>query len=300
MTNSAKLHGVFNILPTPFTADGSLDEASLATLTNYVIDTGVNGLTILGVMGEASKLSDAERERVIATVIEVADGRLPVCVGTTHAGTDVCVQYSRRAQEMGAAALMVAPPKLARSSDEALRGHYLAVADAVSIPIVIQDHPPSSNVFMSVEFLARIGEEAAHCRFVKLEDEPSPPKIARLLAANPQVTVFGGSGGMMFLEELRRGAVGVMTGFGCPEILVEIYRKLTGGDADGAAEVFYRACPLIRFENQQGLSLAIRKTIYQWRGATASAHARAPAAALDDGTLADLRDLLVRLGLLGG
>lgn len=298
MTNSSKLHGVFNILPTPFDAAGSLDVTSLVTLTNYVIDTGVNGLTILGVMGEASKLSDAERERVIAMVIEATAGRVPVCVGTTHAGTDVCVQYSRRAQELGAAALMVAPPKLARSSDEALRRHYLAVADAVSIPIVIQDHPPSSNVFMSVEFLARIGDEAPHCRFVKLEDEPSPPKISRLLAANPQVTIFGGSGGMMFLEELRRSAVGVMTGFGCPEILVEIYRRFVSGDADGAAEVFYRACPLIRFENQQGLSLAIRKTIYQWRGAMASAHARAPSAALDDGTLADLRDLLVRLGLL--
>ena len=300
MTDSTKLHGVFNILPTPFAGDGSLDVTSLPTLTNFVIDSGVNGLTILGVMGEASKLSDAERDRVIATVIEATDGRVPVCVGTTHTGTDVCVQYSRQAQELGAAALMVAPPKLARSSDEALRRHYLAVAEAVSIPVVIQDHPPSSNVYMSVEFLARIGEEASHCRFVKLEDEPSPPKIARLLAANPRVTVFGGSGGLMFLEELRRGAAGIMTGFGCPEILVEIYRRFASGDVDGAAEVFYRACPLIRFENQQGLSLAIRKTIYQWRGAIASAHVRAPSAALDEGTLADLRDLLARVGLLAG
>jgi hypothetical protein len=132
---------------------------------------------------------------------------------------------------------------------------------------------------------------------VKLEEEPSPPKIRRLLAANPELAVLGGLGGIMLLEELRAGAAGTMTGFGFPEILVDIVRRFRAGDEDGAREAFYRATPLIRFENQPVLNLPIRKLVYQRRGAIASARVRAPGGALDPGTIADLDDLLVRLDL---
>lgn len=291
------LKGVYNITPTPFQGDGSLDIPSLATLTEFTIAKGVDGLTILGVMGEADKLTDAERDVVIAQTIEAARGRVPICVGTTHAGTDGCVAHSRRAQELGARAVMVAPPRLARATDAVLRRHYLQVASAIDIPVVVQDHPTSSGVVMTVDLLARLGGEAERCRFVKLEDEPSPPKIAELLAANPDLRVFGGLGGMMFLEELRRGAIGTMTGFGFPEILVEIHRAFRRGDHAKAMAVFDRYCPLIRFENQPRINLAIRKHIYAQRGAMASSRARFPAPELDAGTLADLRDLLGRLGL---
>jgi len=299
MADFSYLKGVFNITPTPFHPDGRLDEASLARLTEFTIKTGVNGMTILGVLGEAGKVSDAERERIIAAVLEAAAGRIPICVGTSHAATDCCVAYSRQAQARGARALMVAPPQLARPSDAALRRHYLAVAEAVDIPIVIQDHPASSGVLMSVEFVAAMAEEAPHCRFLKLEDEPSPQKVSKVLAANPNVRVFGGLGGMMFLEELRHGAIGTMTGFGFPEILVDIYQKFSRGDVDGATQVFYRYCPLIRFENQARINLALRKYIYHRRGAIASAAVRSPFAPLDDETLADLHDLLGRLELRG-
>ncbi|MFN8474192.1 MAG: dihydrodipicolinate synthase family protein [Anaerolineae bacterium] len=298
MSEFPRLKGVYNITPTPFKADGSLDLNSLARLTHFTIDAGVDGMTILGVMGEASKVTDAEREQIIATVIEAANGRIPICVGTTHAATDPCVAYSRQAQAMGAQSVMVAPPRLARSTDAALRRHYLAVAEAVDIPVVVQDHPPSSGVFMSVEFIAALADEAPHCRFLKLEDEPTPPKLSLVHAANPRVEVFGGSGGMWYLEELRRGAIGIMTGFGVPEILVDIYRRWSAGDREGATETFYRYCPLIRFENQPGLSLTIRKHIYALRGAIASPHARQPAPALDAGSEADLMDLLTRLNIL--
>jgi 4-hydroxy-tetrahydrodipicolinate synthase len=297
MADFSYLKGIYNITPTPFQPDGSLDEASLARLTKFTLKTGVDGMTILGVLGEAGKVSDAERTRIIATVIEAADGRLPICVGTSHSGTDQCIAYSRQAQEMGARAVMVAPPRLSRSSDAALRRHYLAVAGAVDIPVVVQDHPASSGVFMSVDFIAAIAEEAPHCRFLKLEDEPSPPKVSQVRKANPKVTIFGGLGGMMFLEELRHGAHGTMTGFAFPEILVEIYRKYSSGDIDGASEVFYRYCPLIRFENQPLINLALRKHIYHLRGAIASSRVRAPYMPVDEDTLADLNDLLSRLGL---
>src|SRR5262245_62994419 len=120
-------------------------------------------MTILGVLGEAGKVSDAERERIIAVVLEAANGRLPICVGTSHDGTDQCVAYSKQAERMGAKAVMVAPPRLSRSTDAALRRHYLAVAEAIDIPIVVQDHPASSGVTMSVEFVAAIAEEAPQC-----------------------------------------------------------------------------------------------------------------------------------------
>ena len=299
MSDFSYLKGVYNITPTPFKAeDESVDEASLKTLTDFNCKLGVNGMTILGVLGETSKVSEPERDLIISGVVEAADDRIPICVGTSHSATGVCVTYSKRAQKLGAKAIMVAPPKLARSSNDALRRHYLSVAEAVDIPVVIQDHPTSSGVLMSVEFIARIAEEAPHARFLKLEDEPSPQKASQVLAANPGMQVFGGLGGMMFLEELRHGAVGTMTGFGFPDILVDIYRRFSSGDIDGATEVFYRYCPLIRFETQARISLAIRKHIYAMRGAIASATLREPYARVGDETLADLHDILQRLELM--
>ncbi|MCP4168651.1 MAG: dihydrodipicolinate synthase family protein, partial [Chloroflexi bacterium] len=250
MNDFGYMRGVFNITPTPFNPDGSLDVNSLISLTNFTIEQGVDGMTILAVLGETSKVTESERDRIIETVVETADGRIPICVGTSHSGTYPCVAYSKRAQALGAKAIMVAPPKLARSSDEALRRHYLTVADAVDIPIAVQDHPASSGVIMSVNFIANLAQEVSHCRFLKLEDEPTPMKSSHILAVNPNVQIFGGLGGTMFLEELRHGAVGTMTGFAFPEILVEIFRKFSSGDIDGATKVFDRYCTLMRFENQ--------------------------------------------------
>ena len=292
------LTGVYNITPTPFADDGSLDIDSLKRLTVFTRDKGVHGMTILGVLGEADKLTEGERDRVIATTVEAAGSGFPICVGTTHAGTDGCIAYSRRAQELGARAVMVAPPKLARANDAALERHYLAVAEAIDIPVVVQDFPPSvGGILMSVEVIARIGAASPRCRYLKLEDEPSPMKVSQVRAANPDIRVLGGLGGMMFLEELRHGAHGTMTGFGFPEILVDIYTRYTAGDIDGATGVFYKYLPLIRFENQPRINLAIRKHIYHRRGAIATPRARAPFAPVDAETLADLDDILRRLDL---
>ncbi len=294
----AFLTGVFNITPTPFHPDGSLDDDSLRRLTAFTRDKGVNGMTILGVLGEADKLTESERDRVISTTVEAAGPDFPICVGTTHAGSDGCKASSRRAQELGAKAVMVAPPKLARPNDQALERHYLGVADAIDIPVVVQDFPPAvGGILMSVDLIARIASKSAACRVLQLEDEPSPMKVSQVRAANPDIRIFGGLGGMMFLEELRHGAAGTMTGFAFPEILVEIFRKYSDGDRDGATEVFYRYLPLIRFENQPRINLAIRKHIYHRRGALASPTARQPFAPVDAETLADLDDILRRLDL---
>jgi 4-hydroxy-tetrahydrodipicolinate synthase len=297
VTADATLEGVWNIVPTPFTPDGALDVPSLGSLAEFVVASGVDGMTILGVMGEAARLSDAERSNVIATILDRIDGRLPVCVGISHAATDRAVAYARDAVAGGAHALMLAPPAVPRPNDAAVRRHYFAVAEAVDRPIVVQDHPASSGVHMSVEFLASLAAESHKCRTVKLEDPPTPPKIERLLRAAPEVAVLGGLGAMMLIEELGRGAVGTMTGFGYPEVLVEIVSRWRVGDRAGATTVFDRYLPLIRFENQEGLSLAIRKHVYAHRGAIASGHVRAPGSGLDEGSIAELESILQRVGL---
>jgi 4-hydroxy-tetrahydrodipicolinate synthase len=292
------LTGVYNITPTPFHADGTLDLKSVATLTAFTRDKGVNGMTILGVLGEADKLTERERDQVIEATIAAAGPDLPICVGTTHAGTDGCIAYSRRAQELGAKAVMVAPPKLARTNDAALRKHYLAVAEAVDVPVVVQDFPPAvGGITMSVELIAGLAEASPRLAFLKLEDDPSPMKVSQVLAANRNVQIFGGLGGMMFLEELRHGAIGTMTGFAFPEILVAIYKAWAAGDREEATRVFYKYCPLIRFENQPRINLALRKHIYQLRGVIATARVRAPFTPVDPDTLGDLDDLLTRLEL---
>jgi 4-hydroxy-tetrahydrodipicolinate synthase len=291
-----RLQGVWNIVPTPFAEDGSLDDASLPRLTRFVAGCGVDGMTILGVLGEAAKLSDEERARVIRGVLAAA-GDLPVCVGVSHAATDRAIAYAREAAAAGAHSVMLAPPTLNKPNDDAVLAHYLAVAASIDLPVVVQDHPASSGVHMAVGLLASIAERAPTCRVVKLEDEPSPPKIGRLLDLRPDLRILGGLGAIMLLEELRRGAVGTMTGFGFPEQLVEIVRRFRAGDEAGAREVFHRIMPLIRFENQPGLNLAIRKHLYQRRGAIATARVRAPGPALDAGTVADLDLVLEAVGL---
>lgn len=291
-----RLEGVWNIVPTPFTDDGSLDLASLPRLTRFVAGCGVDGMTILGVLGEAGKLADDERRGVIEGVIAAADG-LPVCVGVSHSATDRAVAFAREAAAMGAHSVMLAPPTLARPNDAAVLAHYLAVAGAMDLPIVVQDHPASSGVFMTVELLATIADRAPACRVVKLEDEPSPPKVGRLVAAAPGVRILGGLGAIMLLEELRRGASGTMTGFGFPECLVDIVGRFRSGDEAGARETFHGILPLVRFENQPGLNLAIRKHIYRRRGAIASERVRAPGPTLDPGTIADLDAILSAVGL---
>lgn len=292
-----QLQGVWNILPTPFTDDGELDPRSLGTLTDFVIGTGVDGLTILGVLGEAAKLLDEERMIVIEEVCRGADGRVPVCAGVSAPSTERAVAYARAAEAAGVHSIMLAPPALSRPNDTAVRRHFLAVAEAVDLPIVVQDHPPSSGVWMSVELLVSLAAESPSLRVIKLEDEPTPTKIGQLLASAPSLRIMGGLGGVMLLEELRRGAVGTMTGFAHPGVLVDIVGRFRSGDVNGATEIFYRYLPLIRFENQPLLNLAIRKLVYSRRGAISSDRLRSPGTTLDVGTIADLDDLLLRLGL---
>ena len=281
-----QLEGVYSVLPTPFQSNGDVDEESLRRVIDLFIAAGVNGVTALGVTGEVARLDDSERRRVLEVVVDHVGGRIGVVAGTTAEGTRVCIQHSRHAQQTGATAVMVSPPRMAKLNSDAVVRHYKALADAVDIEIVVQDYPPISGFAMEPSLLARIARDIPRARTIKLEDPPTPFKTSRILeaAAATPVRIFGGLGGVFLLEELLAGATGAMTGFAFPEILVRIVSQFRAGKIDEAADTFYRAVPLMRFEFQEGIGMAIRKEVLHRRGALASPATRPPAASLDAAT----------------
>jgi 4-hydroxy-tetrahydrodipicolinate synthase len=285
-----KLEGVYSVLPTPFADNGDVDEASLRRVVDLFITAGVNGVTALGVTGEVARLDDRERARVLEIVADQVKGRIGIVAGTGADGTRTCIQHSRQAKSAGATAVMVSPPRMPKLNSDAVVRHFAALAEAVDIEIVVQDYPPISGYAMEPSLLVRIAREIPRARTIKLEDPPTPFKTSRILehAGELEVRIFGGLGGVFLLEELMAGATGAMTGFAFPEVLVKIVAQYRAGDVDGAADVFYRAVPLMRFEFQEGIGMAIRKEVLRRRGALSTAATRAPAAGLDATTRAAL------------
>jgi 4-hydroxy-tetrahydrodipicolinate synthase len=297
------LTGVCTITLTPFTEGGDVDLESIDSLAGLYLDSGVYGLTILGIMGEAHKLSDAERSMVVGRYIEAARDRVPVVVGCSAVATKVTVERAREAETAGAAAIMVAPPNNVRNLDLVFE-HYRRVAEAVSVPVVVQDEPVNTGVVMPAPFIARVINEIEGCRYVKLEEAPTTIKITNLIKKiedpDKRAGIFGGLGGMYFYEELARGAVGIMTGFAYQEILVRTYELFSEGREREAREYFFRYLPLVRFEAQLGVGgVGIRKEVFKMRGAISSSHVRFPAPALDEETLRELEELVDLLGLGG-
>jgi len=288
------LEGVFSVLPTPFHDDGSLDLDSMRRVIDVFIADGVNGLTALGVTGEVARLTERERQTVLETVIGHVKGRVPVVVGTTAEGVHTCLEFSLNAKQAGASAVMISPPRMAKLNSDAVVRHYAAVATTVGIDIVVQDFPPITGFTMEPSLLARIAREIPRARTIKLEDPPTPFKTSRILEASKDVPVriFGGLGGVFLLEELMAGATGAMTGFAFPKMLVDIVKAFRAGDVDRAADFFYRNVPLMRFEFQEGIGMAIRKEVLRRRGALTNAAIRPPGARLDGATLAALDRVL--------
>jgi 4-hydroxy-tetrahydrodipicolinate synthase len=221
---------------------------------------------------------------------------VPVAVGVSASGTHLATAFTRMAQDHGANALMVAPPAGLKNLD-AVADYFLAVADAASVPMVLQDEPVTTQVTMPAAFIARLCTEIPRIEAVKLEEAPTLPKITRLreLLAE-RVAIFGGLGGVYFFEELSRGADGAMTGFPYPEALKAIRDAFVDGRRDDARALFYRWLPLIRYESQPGATpgtaIGIRKEILRRRGWIASARVRPPAPALDAGTMDELSEIL--------
>jgi len=288
--------GVFHILATPFREDGALDTAGLPRLVECALATGITGFTILGIAGEAHRLTDEERRRVVETVVKEVRGRVPVAVGVSASGTHLATAFARMAREHGAGALMLAPPAGLKNLDTVAE-HYRIVAAAAGLPIVLQDEPVTTQVNMPAPFIAQLCADLPAIEAVKLEEPPTLPKITRLRALfGSRVAIFGGLGGVYFFEELSRGADGAMTGFPYPEALRAIREHFVAGRRDEARALFYRWLPLIRYESQPGATpgtaVGIRKEILRRRGWITSALVRPPAPALDAGTHDELGELL--------
>ena len=291
------ISGIFNILATPFTSDYAVDYDSLRRLTRFQLDVGAQGLTILGVMGEAAKLSVDERTAVMDTVVETVAGAIPIVVGASHRELSTCIALSEAAFAAGADGVMIAPPPMDDQSDAAILALYSEIAETISGPIVVQDFPPVNDVIMSPQVLARIAEAIPNARYLKLEDPPLMQKIDAIRRCTDLFEIFGGLGGMFLLEELGRGASGTMTGFAFTEILVAVYEAFKGGRKREAAAIFDRYLPLIRYENQPLINLTIRKSLLQRRGAIDNATPRPPFNPIDAGAQAEIDWVLKRAGI---
>ena len=290
-----RLRGTWYIVPTPFAADGGLDLASLGRLVDAAVAWGVDGLTVMGVMAEPGALSADERAASLRTVFDAAAGRLPIAVGCSAAAITTTLELVSQARGLGACAAMVAAPPLLRNVDQ-LPDYFKRAAEG-GLPLVIQDEPNATGVLIPVSILLAAATSSGS-RTMKIEDPPTPAKIARLLGAAPDLDVFGGLGGMSALGELRRGACGTMTGFAYPEILRGVRKLVEAGSLRDAGLMFDRYLPLIQFEAQQFVGLAIRKEVLRRRGIFTTQRTRGPVPTLDATTLEELDDLFERLRMV--
>lgn len=288
--------GVFTIAVTPFLPNGALDLDSVDRMTDFYMEQGATGLTILGMMGEAQKLSAAESVEVIGRVTARTD--VPVVVGVSAPGFAPMKALALEAMEAGAAGVMVAPPGSLRTDDQIV-GYYHNVAEVLGdIPWVLQDFPLVTNVQIPTKVILRIVEDCPSCVMLKHEDWPGLEKISALRAASDagarRISILCGNGGLFLPEEMLRGADGAMTGFGYPEMMAAVVAAYTAGDMGRAQDIFDCYLPMVRYESQPGIGLAIRKYTLAKRGAIAHPTLRKPGPGLSAATMAEVDALAVR------
>lgn len=305
MAATAKLNesarGVYIIAATPFTDVDEVDVDSIDRLVDFYLSCGVDGITALGMMGEAHKLTFEESLTVVTRVLGRVDGRVPVVVGVSNAGFGAVAHLSHYAMDRGAAGVMLAPPAGLRTDDD-VYGYFAGAFEALGadVPVCLQDYPQSSGVYISVSVFLRLVADFPQLVVFKHEDWPGLGKLSRVRDESAErglrrVAILCGNGGLFFPLELRRGADGAMTGFAYPEMLVEVYRRFADGDADGAEDLFDAYLPLVRYEQQPGFGLAVRKALLHRRGVIASPRARAPGPRLTQRDREELDILLKRL-----
>lgn len=297
----ASVTGVYVITVTPFTDNGALDLASTDRMVDFCLDSGVTGLTVLGIMGEATKLTAEESRVFVKQVLARVAGRVPVVVGASAPGFAPMRELTESVMAMGAAGVMVAPPSTVRTDDQ-IAAYFTMVDETLGkdVPWVLQDHPGSTGVQMSASVILRIIKNSPTCVMLKHEDSPGLAKLSAIRAASERgdvrrVSILTGNGGGLFLpEELSRGADGAMTGFAYPEMMVDVCTAHTAGDVDKAHDIFDAYLPLARYEQQAGIGLAVRKHLLAQRGVIASAVVRKPGPSLPAADIADIARLTAR------
>ena len=300
-TLDATAKGVYLITVTPFTDAGALDLPSTDRMVDFCLEAGVTGLTVLGIMGEATKLTAEESRTYVKQVLARVAGRVPVVVGASAAGFAPMKELTQSVMDLGASGVMVAPPPTVKTDDQIV-SYFDMVSETLGtgVPWVLQDHPVSTGVQMSASVVLRIIKNSPTCAMLKHEDCPGLAKMSAYRAASDKgdakrISILTGNGGGLFLpEELSRGADGAMTGFAYPEMMVDVIRAHAAGDVERAHDLFDAYLPLSRYEQQAGIGLAVRKHLLAQRGVIASAAIRKPGPKLSAADLGDLDRLVKR------
>jgi 4-hydroxy-tetrahydrodipicolinate synthase len=297
---SAGAKGVFPIAPTPFLADGRIDAISVDRMIDHYVAAGADGCTILGIMGEAPKLDLNEAIGFVAACVKRAP-KLPFIVGVSAPGFAAMRALAHAAMAKGAAGVMIAPPPSLRTDDQIVT-YYAQAAEAIGpdIPFVIQDYPLTLSVVMTPEVIRRIITGNPSCVMLKHEDWPGLEKISALRRFEKEgrlrrVPILTGNGGLFIDFEMERGADGAMTGYAFPEMLIDVVRLSREGRRDEAHDLFDAHLPLVRYEQQQGVGLAVRKYVMMRRGIIASDTQRKPAMSLSPAAKGEVDYLLKRL-----
>jgi 4-hydroxy-tetrahydrodipicolinate synthase len=288
--------GVFTIAVTPFLPDGALDLESIDRMVDFYLEKGANGLTILGMMGEAGKLSADEAVTVVRRVVTRTS--VPVVVGVSAPGFAAMSSLALASMDAGAAGVMVAPQSGLRTDDRIV-GYYHDVSKTLSdIPFVLQDFPLATDVIISTRVMLQIIEECPNCVMLKHEDWPGLEKISTLRAASNdgarRISILCGNGGLYLLEEMLRGADGAMTGFAYPEMMAQVVAAVKDNDVERARDIFDAYLPLVRYEAQPGLGLVLRKYTLARRGAIAHNALRKPGGVLSRASIGELEALISR------
>jgi 4-hydroxy-tetrahydrodipicolinate synthase len=296
---TADATGVYAIAPTPFHPDGRIDEASTDRMVEFYREAGCAGITVLGIMGEAPKLEAEEALAVATRVIRRAG--LPVIVGVSAPGFAAMRSLARSVMEAGAAGVMIAPPPSLRTDDQIV-AYYAQAVEAIGpdLPFVIQDYPLTLGVVMTPGVIRRIVTDNPSCVMLKHEDWPGLEKISALRRFQAEgslrpLSILCGNGGLFLDFEMERGADGAMTGYAFPDMLVDVVRLQKAGRRDAAHDLFDAHLPLLRYEQQPGVGLAVRKYVMMRRGVLASDAQRKPGSALSGEAKGEVEYLLQRL-----
>lgn len=297
----ASAKGVYLIAVTPFRDNGDLDLDSTDRMVDFYLEKGATGLTILGIMGEATKLTADESRIFVSRVLARVGSRVPVIVGASAPGFAPMRELTASVMDMGASGVMVAPPSTVRTDDQ-IAAYFDMVNETLGpdVPWCLQDHPVSTGVQMSAGVILRILKNSPACVMLKHEDMPGLAKLSAIRAAGDRgetrrISILTGNGGGLFLpEELTRGADGAMTGFAYPEMMVGVVDAHAAGDIERAHDIFDAYLPLARYEQQPNIGLAVRKHIMAERGVIASAAVRKPGPKLSAADIADIERLTRR------
>ena len=296
-----QVHGVYPIAPTAFLDDGTIDTSSMDRLTDFYVASGATGVTVLGQLGEAPKLSLEESVSITRAMTKRASG-LPIIAGVSSPGFASMRILAQEVMAAGAAGVMIAPPNTLRTDDQIVT-YYQQASDAIGtdIPIVLQDYPLTFTVQMTPGVIRRMVKEIPALVMLKHEDWPGLEKITALrnFEKNGEmrhIAILCGNGGLFLDYEMSRGADGANTGYAFPDMLCDVVRLSRAGETEAAHDLFDAHLPLLRYEQQPGVGLAVRKYIMRRRGLLTSDAQRKPGAKMSAQAVKEVEHLLTRLG----